>query len=330
MTIRLRQPQEAEPPSLTTRNRPAIWRSYEFEMITPMLGGGVDKLKVDLEQPIRATSIKGRLRYWWRMQRLGSLGDKADAKVLFAEESRIWGEMNRSDDEGDSSDCQSQVSLRVVMESSNLNCAKIYKDHKRYVMFTDLANAELLDAGTTFRLYVKCRDQTVFQEHVLPALEWWYAFGGVGGRTRRGLGALTSVEAFKGCDVLNYPQPKELTDRGYKVLYSSNPYPSVSKAWLKIDEMWKNYRSKIKITDDTRFAGPLVLKPHKVGPNSYGVLVLFMPNEHLLGFAAKLGTPKPPAAGGVIAWNPPDVGEHNVASVYACFENFFINEAKAK
>lgn len=38
----------------------------DLSLATPMLGGGVESLKVDTEMPIRAQSVRGQLRFWWR------------------------------------------------------------------------------------------------------------------------------------------------------------------------------------------------------------------------------------------------------------------------
>lgn len=50
-------------------------RSYEIELITPMVGGGAVAGEVDFDFPIRPTAIRGHLRYWWRLIRGHSLGE---------------------------------------------------------------------------------------------------------------------------------------------------------------------------------------------------------------------------------------------------------------
>ena len=39
---------------------------YEFELLTPMAGGGIESWIPDRENPVRTQSIKGQLRFWWR------------------------------------------------------------------------------------------------------------------------------------------------------------------------------------------------------------------------------------------------------------------------
>ena len=41
-------------------------RTYHIRLITPLFGGGVEPGEYDLAFPIRETSIRGQLRFWWR------------------------------------------------------------------------------------------------------------------------------------------------------------------------------------------------------------------------------------------------------------------------
>lgn len=48
---------------------PDSGRIYEIELITPMFGGGVLTRENDPSFPIRPTSIRGQLQFWWRATR---------------------------------------------------------------------------------------------------------------------------------------------------------------------------------------------------------------------------------------------------------------------
>lgn len=63
-------------------------RTYDIEVITPMFGGGVDAGKIDPEHPIRESSIRGHLRFWWRATRGASF---SDVRELRQREGEIWG-----------------------------------------------------------------------------------------------------------------------------------------------------------------------------------------------------------------------------------------------
>ena len=62
------------------------WVTYECKLVTPMYGGGVNGGQVDKEMPIRASAIRGQLRFWWRI----ACGPK-DPKVMREKEEAIWG-----------------------------------------------------------------------------------------------------------------------------------------------------------------------------------------------------------------------------------------------
>lgn len=62
-------------------------RSYE--LITPLFGGGVDASSPDAEIPINGKTIRGQLRFWWRVMRGGIFsGDLVEMK---AAEDMLWG-----------------------------------------------------------------------------------------------------------------------------------------------------------------------------------------------------------------------------------------------
>ena len=57
-----------------------------ISLVTPMLGGGVKSFGIDSAMPIRAASIRGHLRFWWR-----TFQDCADVKALREKEKALWG-----------------------------------------------------------------------------------------------------------------------------------------------------------------------------------------------------------------------------------------------
>ena len=80
------------------------WKEYECTLITPMYGGGVEPGKVDRDMPVRASAIRGQLRFWWRLLH----GADWSPEHLFTEESALWGGISRG-----SGPQASRVSLRV-------------------------------------------------------------------------------------------------------------------------------------------------------------------------------------------------------------------------
>ena len=97
-----------------------VTRIYEIEVITPLFGGGVDAGKVDTEHPIRESSIRGHLRFWWRATR----GAKyTNIRELRQREGEIWG----------SPDNPSPVEINLTLTQSEkpVNCGQFRFNQNR-------------------------------------------------------------------------------------------------------------------------------------------------------------------------------------------------------
>lgn len=55
-----------EPPKTLAETKES-WQEICCELVTPMYGGGVQAAMPDVSMPIRATAIRGQLRFWWRL-----------------------------------------------------------------------------------------------------------------------------------------------------------------------------------------------------------------------------------------------------------------------
>ena len=153
---------------------------------TPMYGGGVTPGKVDRELPIRPSALRGHLRSWWRLL----YGRDRPSTEVFQAESALWG--------GISSDGPraSRVTLQVraeQVEPKGLRNKDDIRDFPDYVLILNAGDKpKLLDAGYPFDLTLRFHPTTQPEQRaqVVEALRWWASFGGVGARTRRGLGAV--------------------------------------------------------------------------------------------------------------------------------------------
>lgn len=159
-----------------------------IRLTTPMLGGGVESLKIDHGMLIRATSIRGHLRFWWR-----TFQDCADVNGLWEKEKALWGSTKNA----------SEVTVRVQItnpgrpveyrKDTQANATELPK----YVIFpldnTKDENGRYVEAftlkeGISFDLhltYPSYREKELF-----TAVKLWLLFGGIGARTRRGMGSL--------------------------------------------------------------------------------------------------------------------------------------------
>lgn len=181
---------------------------FEIELITPMVGGGASVGAIDLDFPIRSTAIRGHLRHWWRLIRGHSLGDGMRQR-----EEEIFG----------STEFPSPVTVSIKPPNQPMKF-KPAKDSsfkrfgpQAYALFASIENNHFVaKEGARFCLTVQstsdgdlCRRRTAQNEQrkkakkgalpesissiateVYEAVVAWVAFGGIGGRTRRGCGAI--------------------------------------------------------------------------------------------------------------------------------------------
>ena len=186
-------------------------------LITPMYGGGVKPGEVDRDLPIRASALRGQLRFWWRLLH-GAGKESAD---LFAAESALWG--------GISSNGAKASRVRVEVEGARVSnqqlVCKRNSDTPPYALILERnEDPKLLKQDYSFDLVLHFKKGVTSSQRngVMGALRWWASFGGVGARTRRGLGAVKvtgdnlapatseEVEARGGWMVVGQPTSKAI------------------------------------------------------------------------------------------------------------------------
>lgn len=193
----MRQAPEFSPPPLERPNPPIVLLRH-YRLLTPLFGGGVEAGKVDVTTPIRGTSIRGQLRFWWRATRGGEFGGSPTS--MKADESRIWGKTSTA----------SKVTITVLearpgrvyekarnSRGDTIPVGEPASDHS-YVAFPLKSErprgdrpgkaAGEVHEGVTFTLRISFPSNLAAD--VRAALWAWETFGGVGARTRRGFGAL--------------------------------------------------------------------------------------------------------------------------------------------
>lgn len=186
------------------------WHTLECELVTPMYGGGVEAATIDLKMPIRVSAIKGQLRFWWRLlaKHKWKLGN---TKAIQNAEFALWGGMG--DDDGGRA---SQVFLKVIQPKLTHHDLIEYTEYLdanpnnkklSYVLFPasnaedKVANPQKLLSPEKVKFQMSFafssslkQDQNVIAQ-VVETLQWWANFGGIGARTRKGLGAIHISES---------------------------------------------------------------------------------------------------------------------------------------
>lgn len=157
----------------------------DLQVVTPIFGGGPVTRLPDSVDVIRTAGIRGHLRFWWRALH-ASPG--VNCEDLYQREMSLWGGPTGSGGFG-----RSPVELRVdIIARKCPQAAKL-----DYALFSARGSdgqppANVRQAGVRFRL--RLRVPIALERQVVDALRAWILFGGYGGRTRRGLGSLTTID----------------------------------------------------------------------------------------------------------------------------------------
>lgn len=196
-----------DPPEVKNNERPGwVTEIRKYKVITPLYGGGEETQKPDSVTTVRASEVRGHLRFWWRATRGGQFG--GELKKMRDAEEEIWGSSGEKGKPGPSS-------VIVAITTANLGvidrpfeviagrtggpqvrARSVSKVHS-YAAFP--LQPEQKDArigmetkpvylDTTFTLEVRYKKEA--KQDVDAALWSWEQFGGIGARTRRGFGAL--------------------------------------------------------------------------------------------------------------------------------------------
>jgi CRISPR-associated protein Cmr1 len=223
-------------------------------LATPMLGGGVEALKNDIDLPIRGQAIRGQLRFWWRtFQRETEVDD------LRKKESKIWG----------ATDQASQVGVQVVLQNRNWRRIPYQRETKpkdtelpKYVIFPldnskdendrPIRNFEMIDGGH-FSIIFTFPEK--FQDEIEDSIKLWLLFGGLGARTRRGMGTIFSEKwpAWKNREdilqwlrgiapKLNSPSPPWPSLGRARLILQETPYSKPVQTWRKWVETYQRFR----------------------------------------------------------------------------------------
>jgi CRISPR-associated protein Cmr1 len=163
--------------------------TVELRTVTPVMGGAPETRKVDQVDFIRAPTIRGHLRFWWRALYAARWQDE---KKLLEHERELWGGMGTDGGEP----VRSQVELRVIKVGgpAKPDPSGIPKTEAYALWPADRSKAERWPPGLRFRLEWSAPERMNGRDaaqEVEAALRAWILFGGYGSRTRRGCGSLT-------------------------------------------------------------------------------------------------------------------------------------------
>lgn len=236
------------------------------ELLTPLFGGGVggDPRKstphVKPHDPVtlfRGASMRGQLRFWWRVTQ-----HLKEGTINQEQASTIWGAASKP----------AKVSLSVVNPSPP----------------KESQSSQGFQATLTLRFP---NDDRV-RSGVRDALCAWLILGGLGGRTRRGSGAIHSQWLVnEGIDV-----PTWLSDHHVPFRESSDFKTPLLALEFGLGKL-KKFRPEAQMgrraggprpSDTQRMASPLILRPYRTNKQMFRCLAVLLPPAYRLAAASEL------------------------------------------
>ncbi len=201
------------PPITPKKDDTIITQVREYELITPLFGGGVIPGEADPVTVIRGTAIRGHLRFWWRTCRGGNAEFKGDLAKMKEAEGKLWGTAAKKDDSTARHNESIQISVDVTDSGTAVKPFIIATNPNGRKRVTQNTQPATPPAYAAFPLQPK--EEEIYQQalklkevqgnikfkltisfpanqrlEVEAALWAWETFGGLGARTRRGFGAL--------------------------------------------------------------------------------------------------------------------------------------------
>jgi CRISPR-associated protein Cmr1 len=250
--IKQEPPTLIEPPNET-------W-IISLRTITPMFGGSATPREVDAQSPVRAASVRGHLRFWWRAT-VG--GQYATPQELFKAEERLWGSADRY------GDAALKITGQSAERKSYSDFVSGFGDPRGYALFPFARQGSQEAASClqniNFSMEITCSKQA--RAEIEIAIQAWIMFGGIGARTRRGCGSLEILPSH------GFSQPIQpglanstlLTRLSGRYLEGEKVQNS-DTAWRRALEVYKDFRQG---KDFARNPGSDPSKPNKLGRSRY-------------------------------------------------------------
>jgi CRISPR-associated protein Cmr1 len=220
----MRTPKSPPPSVETRRDDNLVTETRCYKVITPMFGGGVTPGEADPITTVRATEVRGHLRFWWRAVNGGTFDTVEDLKQ---HENAIWGSTEAPSDilvvllDKQTNPGDKEVAYRVAQVKGKraIVASEKIASYAAFPLQPDKDEQKNLGwESEPVRLNVSFVLTLAYPKtltaHVQSALWAWETFGGIGARTRRGFGALQWLD-----DRTRYPaQPVEVKQRIQKTL----------------------------------------------------------------------------------------------------------------
>ncbi|MCC6526646.1 MAG: type III-B CRISPR module RAMP protein Cmr1 [Polyangiaceae bacterium] len=234
-----------------------------LEVVTPILGGSHKTRAIDDVDVIRAPSLRGHLRFWWRALYASQC---SSAEELHKRESALWG--RAATDHGGRSWVEVRVNVEGsggAIDDSDINLQQTPGAYALWPARAEKKQGQVVKPpaprrkpGTKFQLTLKVA--ATAEAETRNALRAWILFGGYGGRTRRGLGSLkvlddasgwlpsagtrAALTSLFGLDIFAAPTkaPCDVPWFGGAAIHVGSADRSAQKAWTTALDWLKEFR----------------------------------------------------------------------------------------
>jgi CRISPR-associated protein Cmr1 len=226
----------------------------KLQTITPMFGGSAETRRVDPEHPIRAASVRGHLRFWWRATAGAAFETE---KELYDAESTIWGNTKLHGKvriEVEVTNAGQEVEPVRHVPRKNGKMGVDFGSNPAYPAYALFPFQGTIKYGRTDEAPDKARNDIKFtlclyypadlRSQVETALHAWVMFGGIGSRTRRGCGSLQVVD--DDARKLNAPteSPNMLTTLPASY-FVGRPQHDALRAWADAVAVYRDFRQSV-------------------------------------------------------------------------------------
>ncbi len=196
------------PPEIKKRESELVTETRCYKVITPLFGGGVEPGKADPVSVVRATEVRGHLRFWWRATRGGQYPSLKDLAIA---EGSLWGNTEQSSlikinmPHSSMQSLNTEPAYTVSKETRDgkikykTNASEKIAPYAAFPLQPD--KTEQKQAGwksesvvLDFEFSIELQFPNKNKDEVYAALWAWETFGGIGARTRRGFGSLQCIE----------------------------------------------------------------------------------------------------------------------------------------
>lgn len=209
-----------------------------MEIITPCFCAGADQTKAE----IRAPSIRGELRWWFRA--LGGTREQ-EAAVFGSIEAKDRNKNKLTENQA------SAVIVRVSQQREGISESRNLPNNHKFFTMSRKGPETMVPAGKQFRLQVL--ERTGVESALLKlTLDSFFRLGAIGLRARRGCGAL-QAEAYRPSEVEFSVWADELRNRKFEVICRA-PQQSAYDALLALEDEIKGLREEEDIAKNSRNA----------------------------------------------------------------------------